>query len=155
MRLILGHVEKGTGVLASCALENLHARQFYTWKKELGASGEDMKLDNKTKCPAPKSDLGPIETNLLKWVQEKRDRGMIISCPIIAAKASLLCSTFRDKSMNAKLHSVYRFSRRHNLVYRVATHESQRPPSAVHGEAMDFMTITRPRVHAYFRNANS
>ena len=78
---------------------------------------------------------------------------MIISCPIIVAKASLLCSTFRDKSMNAKLHSVYRFSRRHHLVYRVATHESQRPPSAVHGEAMDFMTITRPRVHAYFRNA--
>ncbi len=65
---------------------------------------------------------------------------------LVVVQASSLSSEFKAKSFTAWCSSARRFMRAHSFVYRIGTHETQRKPEEVEGEAKDYMHLIRPFV---------
>jgi hypothetical protein len=101
----------------------------------------------------PAGILGSIEMELLQFVFAKRKQGINVRHTLVAFKASaLLCDTFGPKSLNARLKAVGRFMRKHNYVYRCATHEAARALAEVSEEAKEFLEETRPLLEGPHRD---
>ena len=90
------------------------------------------------------SCLKEHEDEILRFIFELREQGMGVTIRMVVLKASELSNAFRHKTHLAKEHAVRRFVKSHKLVHRVCTHESQRSPAAVEGEAMDWLIRIRP-----------
>ena len=61
------------------------------------------------------------------WIFIKREQGIQIRHSIVALRASsMLRTTFGSKSMNAKIHAVAGFMRKHNYMYRQKKNEATR-----------------------------
>ena len=71
---------------------------------------------------------------------------MAVSIRMVVTKASELDPVFRRKGKETKERCVRRFVKSHQLVYRVHTHESQRPPQEVEDEALYFLGMMQPMV---------
>ena len=121
------------------------------WHKELpticAAIADQPRARNKKSIlDGPASTLlGSIEMELLQFMFAKREQGINMQNTLVACKAlALLRDTFNPKSFNAKLKAVARFLRRHNYVYRRATHQATREFAEVSDEAKAFLDETRP-----------
>lgn len=144
--------------MRACDKEGIHHKQFYQWKEEMSKFNENDKPEENpkmTKCTlhrGPKSQLDGVEDLLLEYIFEKREQGMNVSVGMAVKKASKLDRIFKQKTKNAKSMAMHRFVRKHGLVHRVGTHESQKNPEEVKGEAMDFMKVVRKKVRAKNRS---
>ncbi len=78
--------------------------------------------------------------DLLQFVFAKREQGINVQHMIVVCKASsLLRNTFGHKSFNAKLKAVSCFMRKHNFVYRRATHQATCALATVSTEVTAFL----------------
>ena len=101
--------------------------------------------NRKALLDGPESSLGSTEVELLQFVFTKREQGINVRHTIVAFKSlALLCNTFGNKSLNAKLKAVAHFLRKHNYVYRSATHQETRTLTEVSEEAKAFLEEIRP-----------
>ena len=92
------------------------------------------------------SVLKPIENDLLKFIFELREQGFAVSISAVVIQASRLMSEFQRKSSQARYQSVRRWIRKHSLVHRMGTHESQRAPSEMASLADDYVRTIRPKL---------
>jgi hypothetical protein len=100
----------------------------------------------KSTAKGPTSVLAPIKHDLLKFIFELREEGFAVSISAVVVRASQLMSEFQRKSSRARYQSVRRWIRKHSLVHRMGTHESQRSPSETAGLAQDYVQLLRPRL---------
>ena len=136
--------EKLRVIARSLGIQPIQLRKWRLAKSLL----EDSDKSAQSLCAGRKSILGPVEEALIRWFFELREQGMAISVKMMIVKASELSHTFRRKSARAKDLSMRRFLKSHRITIRAATHESQRAPEEVKGEALDFISIMRPLVAA-------
>jgi hypothetical protein len=61
---------------------------------------------------------------------------------MIVLKACTLMREFKEKSREARYHTVRRWIKHHGFVHRMGTHESQKAPSVTAGLAEDYMVQT-------------
>jgi hypothetical protein len=109
-------------------------------------------LQKKSVCTGPISQLKEIEEPLLRFIFEMREQGMAVSHFMVVVKASSLSDDFAAKSESAQFSAVRRFVSAHSLVYRMGTHEAQRDPEEVRGEAMEYMNSVRSIVEESHRD---
>ena len=87
-----------------------------------------------------------MKEDLLHFIFELQEQGMGVSTTMVLFKAAALSRDFQDKSRAAQYHSVKHFVTSHQLVHKMATHESQKDPRHVAAEAMDFMQNIQPKL---------
>jgi hypothetical protein len=100
----------------------------------------------------PQSQLAPIADELLKFIFERREQGLPVSRQTVVLKASKLLPEFSVKTFTAKYAAVRRFLKKHDLVYRVGTHVSQKSPELAAADAADFVKTIRPFLHGPSRH---
>lgn len=110
------------------------------------------KMDVLSLCVGPKSQLMEIEDELLKFIFERREQGFAVSRKAVVMKASKLLPMFSVKSNMAKYSAVRRFLNKHDLVYRVGTHVSQKDPHLTVEAASDFVKTIRPFLYGPSRH---
>ncbi len=117
------------------------------WKKLLNHGVPLLPhMTKKSSHDGPLGHLAPIEDELLRFIFELREQGMAVSTSMIVIKASILDAGFASKTKTGKYFAVRRFVKAHSMVYRMGTHESQRHPDEVAGEASDYMAMARSLV---------
>jgi hypothetical protein len=89
----------------------------------------------------PKSKFGEegFENELLKWIFEEREKGFAVSNLSILIKACSLSRNFKAKTFRAQYSAVERFVKKHGLVYRLGTRESQHTKQEVDEEARTWL----------------
>jgi hypothetical protein len=92
------------------------------------------------------SVLAPIENDLLKFIFKLMEQGVAVSIADAVIQASRLMSEFKRNSSRARYQSVRRWIRKHSLVHRMGTHESQRSPSETAGLAQDYVQTIRAKL---------
>ena len=90
--------------------------------------------------------LKDIETKLVGYVEEWRQKGFEVNRFALLRKASTLRPEILNKTEGAGKMCLSRFLARNNLTHRVATHMSQRDPHEVEAEAIEFLEYIRPRL---------
>ncbi len=133
-------------ICKACDFVNVHMKQYLAWSKEFNAMKDAKNIKAKSLCAGRSSILKPIQEQLLRFIFELREQGMGVSISMVVLKAMFLSREFREKTRNAQYHSVRRFIRCHGLVYRMATHVSQKDPRETATESLDFMRGIRPKL---------
>jgi hypothetical protein len=87
--------------------------------------------------------LEPIKDNLLHYVFELRETGMVVDYILVLFKAASLLSSFRAKSYDAQMKAVECFMKSMGYRYRMGTHECQRPPEKLTNDAREWMEHIR------------
>ena len=122
----------------------IHRKQYIDWKKHAPAMMSfNPRLKSMTVGRVPA--LAELNDQLLQFVFEMRERGMVLSTRMIVMKANTLCRTFREKSDSSKYRQGWRWQKRNKLVQRIATHESQKDPRETVSEALDFVQVERSK----------
>ena len=109
-------------------------------------------LVKKSSHHGPKSQLKCIEDELLMYVFEMRETGMQVDYLLVLFRAARLLQSFCTKPFNAQWLAVKHFMKCHSYMYRMGTHESQRPPEEVVDKARVWLEHTRPLVTGPHRN---
>ena len=139
-------VEAGESIRAACRALNIIPKQYREWSTTSRAMVEHGNAKAKSTAKGPTSVLAPIENDLLKFIFELREQGFAVSISTVVIQASRLMSEFQRKSSHARYQSVRRLIRKHSLVHRMGTHESQRSPSETAGLAQDYVQTIRPKL---------
>ena len=92
------------------------------------------------------SILAPTGDQLMTWLLQKRDQGVMVSMRLVVVQASGLCARFRRKSARSKDQAVQQFLSTNRIVMRAVTHTCQRLPHQVRKEALDFICDVREKV---------
>ena len=145
---------KGNLSLRGAAAEiGVHQSLLVKWTKELPKLQAHTRSNKLTNVDGPNGQLHPIEEELLMWMFAKCEQGIQIRHSIIALRASsMLRTTFGSKSMNAKIHAVACFMRKHNSVYHKKMNKAMHAPQEVYDEAHEFLDNTRPLLHGLHRD---
>ena len=85
-----------------------------------------------------------MKEELIAWIFERRERGLVVSTLSIIIKACCLLPLMEQKLVLARYMVMRRFLKTHSIVYRMGTKVSQRPPSEVRQEAIKFQDFIRP-----------
>lgn len=125
VRNVRRRVEAGESIRGACRALNIIPKQYREWSTNLRAIIEHGNLKAKSTSAGPTTILKPIENDLLKFIFELREQGFAVSIGAIVIKASRLMPEFQRKSSVARYQSVRRWIRKHSLVHRMGTHESQ------------------------------
>ena len=89
----------------------------------------------------PCSQLEGVTEELLMWIFERREIGLVVS---IIIKACCILPIMEQKSALARVMVMRRFLKKYSLVYHMGTKVSQRSPSEVGEEATEFQEFIRP-----------
>jgi len=137
----------GGSLRAFCREVGLDTSQLRRWRRNWHnlAGGRPNALSTHV---GRRSTLAAIEEALVQWIFEMRQRGMAVSVSMVEVRATQLLPSLRHRSRDARTMAVRRFLNAHRFVIRASTHESQRDPSEVCGEAIDFIFAIR-RVMSY------
>ena len=146
VRNVRRRVEAGESIRGACEALNIIPKQYREWTRMTTAMTEHRNPNAKSTCEGPISVLMPIEDELLKFIFELREQGYAVSISTVVIQASRLMPDFKRKSSLARYQCVRRWVRRHSLVHRMGTHESQRSPSETTGMALDYVQTIRPRL---------
>jgi hypothetical protein len=84
-----------------------------------------------------------LKEELIAWIFERRERGLVVSTLSIIIKACCLLPLMEQKLVLARYMVTRRFLKTPSIVYRMGTKVSQRPPSEVRQEAMKFQDFIR------------
>lgn len=151
IRIVKKRKNEGKSIRQACKELNINPKSYRNWIKLKPA----IEKSNPTACsvhPGRTSILAPHEPELLRFIFELREQGMQVSIAMVCRKAQELCREFREKSWSAAYQSTARWVKHNGLTHRMGTHESQRPPSEMAGEAGDFMATIRPLLKGPHRN---
>jgi hypothetical protein len=88
--------------------------------------------------------LESVKEELISWIFERRETGLVVSTLSIIIKACCLLPLMEQKSALARYFVRCRFLKKPLIVYRMGTKVSQRPPGEVCQEAQDFQDFVRP-----------
>jgi hypothetical protein len=123
-------------------------KQYRTWSKNQGQLNAWKNSKAKSCDTGPNSSLQDIEKELLNFIFELREQGIPVQISAVVVKASALMqpSWSQSRTRLAKYQVVARWIKRHSLVHRMGTHESQRAPSETAALALDYMKSIRPKV---------
>jgi hypothetical protein len=102
-------------------------KSLRNWKKQY-AQMLEYKKSALSMTDGPQSQLAPIADELLRFIFERREQGLPVSRQTVVLKASKLLPEFSAKTFTAKYAAVRRFLKKHDLVYRIGTHVSQKAP---------------------------
>jgi hypothetical protein len=130
----------------------LQPSQLRRWLKNESAYKNINSSAAKSTCGGRSSSLDVIEEQLLEWIFEMREQGLALTYRMVQIKSASLLPTFRRKSDWSQYQCVRRWLQSHRFVIRCSTHESQRLPSEVMGEALDFVLGMRARFTYPFRH---
>jgi hypothetical protein len=131
----------------ACEDLDITSGMHWVWKKSIDAMLEAKKNNIKAKSihSGRESCLTQNKQELLQFIVEHRDKGMVVTVSMVVTKASQLSDEFRVKSKHARYHSARRFIHSQGLVFPLATHKSQRAPAKV--AALDYIqNVERPKV---------
>jgi len=142
----------GDSMRKACSDFNLHHKQYLLWRAQFQKMIHTGNNKARSLCTGRLSILHSYEKELLRFIFELREQGMGVSSTTLMIRAAYLCKQFRNKSRNAQYFVVQRFIKRHRLVYRMATHESQRDPREVEVEAKDFIANIRDKLNQTCRH---
>ena len=92
----------------------------------------------------PCGQLEGVTEELLAWIFERREMGLVVSTLSVLIKACSILPLLEQKSALARLMVTRRFLKKHSLLYRMGTKVSQRSPGEVGQEAMEFREFIRP-----------
>lgn len=145
VRNVRRRVQAGESIRSACGALNIIPKQYREWSKTSSAI-INHSSNAKSICKGPASILTLIEEDLLKFIFELREQGFAVSISAVVIQASRLMPEFQRKSTHARYQCVRRWIRKHSLVHRMGTHESQRSPSETAGMALDYVEIIRPRL---------
>ena len=147
------HQEGNLSLQGAAAEIEVNLCLLVKWTKELPKLQAHTRLNKLAVVDGPNGQLHPIEEELLMWMFAKHEQGIQIRHSIIALRASLMLqTTFGSKSMNAKIHVVTRFMRKHNYKYCQKTNEAMRAPQEVFEEVHDFVDNVCPLLHGLHHN---
>jgi hypothetical protein len=127
-------------------IASIHHKQYLTWSGQIASMIEAKNTKAKSSCSGREPFLKVIEADLLRFIFELREQGMGVTSTMVILNAASLNRESRKKSKQAQYHAARRFILTHGLVYRMATHESQKDPRDTAAEALDFVTTIRPRL---------
>ena len=102
------------------------------------------KLPRYSLAHGPCSQLEGVKEQLLAWIFERREMGLVVSTRSIIIKACCILPLMEQKSSLARLMVMRRFLKKQSLVYRMGTKVSQRLPAEVSQEATEFQEFIRP-----------
>ena len=108
---------------------------LYKWQSDLPSTPSTLQQDHQ----GPPSFIHDIEPQLLSFIYEWRDRGMPVSHFSVVQKAIQLKPEFAEKTLKARFMCASRFLHKYNLVHRVGTHTSQKPPEAAKDDAKSYL----------------
>jgi hypothetical protein len=114
---------------------------LYKWQADLPLTPSTLQQDHQ----GPPSFVHDIEPQLLSFIYEWRDRGMPVSRFSVVQKATQLKPEFAEKTMRACMMCVSRFLHKYDLVHRVGTHTSQKPPEAAKDDARSYLQLVVPK----------
>ena len=89
------------------------------------------KLPRYSAYPCHCGQLESMKEELLAWIFERREKGLLISTLSVIIKACCLLPLMEQKSALARYFVMRRFLKKHSIVYRMGTKASQRPPHEV------------------------
>ena len=141
--------QEGMCRVEACRDVNIHPSMRLRWIKRAQTMIERKRMNVRARsihagCIGCMSEY---TEELLSFIFELREKGMGVTVPIVVTKASQMSVVFRNKSSDAKYHSVRRFMRSHGLVFCIGTNKSQRSPQEVTAEALDFIVnVVCPKV---------
>jgi hypothetical protein len=96
------------------------------------------KLPRYSAYHGPCGQLESVKEELLAWIFERRETVLVVSTLSVIIKACCLLPLMEQKSALVRYMLTRRFLKNHSIVYRMGTKVSQRPPSEVCQEAMEF-----------------
>lgn len=138
--------EEGVSLRVASGRVQVSHTLLVRWEKMYANILQSAKQRKMSSHTGPDNQLGDYEEELLRFIFECRAQGMAVNNLMVLIKASALSENFSNKSLAARFSAVKRFLRKHSLVYRMGTHESQRHPEEVAEEATDFMVEMRKLV---------
>ena len=127
---------------------NVPVCSIYRWRAN--ASLPDLSDASSAFADKAKNHHGPegfledIKEELVTFVTEWRDRGLPVSRFAVLQKATQYKPEFADKTLPARYMIISRFLHQNNLVHRLATHTSQKPPEAACEDARSYLKLVRP-----------
>ena len=144
---------------AACEI-NVPPSSIYRWRAnanlpDLSTDSSDI-AEKKQNHQGPEGFLDDIKDELISFITEWRDRGLPVSRFAVLQKATQYKPTFAEKSLPARYMCISRFLHANNMVHRIATHTSQKPPGGclsgcqvLHedGSAHVCWSYARPQVH--------
>ncbi len=89
-------------------------------------------------------DLDSMKEELLTWIFERRETGLVVSTLSVIIKACCILPPMQQKLALARYWVVHRFLKKHSIVHRMGTKVSQRPPGEVCQEAQEFQDFIHP-----------
>jgi hypothetical protein len=96
------------------------------------------KLPRYSAFHGPCGQLESVKEELLAWIFERRETGLVVSTLSIIIKACCLLPLMEQKLALVRYFLTCRFLKKHSIVYRMGTKVSQRPPGEVSQEAVEF-----------------
>ena len=83
-----------------------------------------------------------ITYELLCYIIELHDQGMVVNSCIVSHNASYLCNDFQEKSERIKANVIFRWLKSHASKYPMHTHQTQTSAA----DALDFMQYIHQKV---------
>ncbi len=114
---------------------------LYKWQADLPLTPSTIQQDHQ----GPPSFIRDIEPQLLLFIYEWRDRGIPVSRFSVVQKAIQLKPEFAEKTMRARMMCVSQFLHKYDLVHRVGTHTSPKPPEAAKDDAKSYLQLVVPK----------
>jgi transposase-like protein len=145
-------IATGESIRSVADFFELQPSQLRRWLKNENVYNDVNSTAAKSTCGGRPSSLEAIEEQLLIWIFELREQGLAISYRMVQIKSASLLASFRRKSDWSQYQCVRRWLKSHRFVIRCSTHESQRPPHEVMGEARDFVVSMKPRFSSPWRH---
>ena len=102
------------------------------------------KLPHYSAYHGPCGQLESVKEELLAWIFERRETGLVVSTLSVIIKACCLLPLMMQKSALARYMVTRHFLKKHSIVYCMGTKVSQCPPGEVCQEAMEFQDFIRP-----------
>jgi hypothetical protein len=144
--------------LARAASEiNVPHSSIYRWRADanlpdLSTDSSDIAEKNKNH-QGPEGFLDDIKDELISFITEWRDRGLPpVSRFAVLQKATQYKPTFAEKSLPARYMCISHFLHANNMVHRIATHTSQKPPEVACEDASSYMKMIVPMCVGRTRN---
>ena len=111
-----------------------------------------LRSKKKKALTGPVSQLKAIEGDLLRYIFEFHEQGVVVNTFMVVLRASFISPEFHEKSFTARCSAVKCFLIAHSCAYQMGTHTSQRPLAEVESEAFDFMQFMRCIISGGNRN---
>ena len=124
---------------------NVPACSLYRWRADAAlpalSDASSAFADRARNHQGPEVFLEDIKEELVTFITEWRDRGLPVSRFAVLQKATQHKPALADKSLPARYMIVSRFLHQNNLVHRLATHTSQKPPEAACEDARSYLRL--------------